>query len=356
MPASSSCCQTSGGTFQHAQIIFPHADQVNSGAGIGFTELCMCIPWSTAGVLVATYLNTRTAAGWRWCYYIGLTYGVISLAGTVAFYHPPKRPQYDFEKTRWQEVKEIDYIGCALYTTGLTLFLVGLTGAGSSHPWRSVRVLAPLLVGILLLILCFVYDFTLAKQPFFPPGLFSQFREFTMLLVIVFVAGMIFYSMSGLLPQGTLYMFTNDPVEIGIIALPNGFAQLLFGAILTLFMGKLGHLKLQLIILLVVQTLFFAIMAAIVPDNRAAWMAFQFFAIGPFALITLICYVLASLNVPLRHLGLASGLIGTFRSAGGSVSTSDIFEKLSLTQNLRSETLSLRPSCMVWSTLAWHLQ
>jgi hypothetical protein len=40
---------------------------------------------------------------------------------------------------------------------------------------------------------------------------------------------------------------------------------------------------------------------------------------GPFALITLLCYVIAGLHVPLRHLGIASGLIGTFRSAGGSV-------------------------------------
>ncbi len=53
--------------------------------------------------------------------------------------------------------------------------------------------------------------------------------------------------------------------------------------------------------------------------NRAAWSAFQFFSMGPFALITLLCYVIAGLNVPLRHLGIASGLIGTFRSGGGSV-------------------------------------
>lgn len=69
------------------------------------------------------------------------------------------------------------------------------------------------------------------------------------------------------------------------------------------------------------QTIFIAVLAAVIPGNKAAWMAFQFFAIGPFALITLICYVIAGLNVRLRHIGLASGLVGTFRSAGGSVGT-----------------------------------
>jgi hypothetical protein len=36
---------------------------------------------------------------------------------------------------------------------------------------------------------------------------------------------MIFYSMSALLPQGSLYTFTSNPWEIGYIALPNGVMQ-----------------------------------------------------------------------------------------------------------------------------------
>jgi hypothetical protein len=48
-------------------------------------------------------------------------------------------------------------------------------------------------------------------------------------------------------------------------------------------------------------------------------MAFQFFGMGPFACITLLAYIIAGLHVNQKDLGVASGLIGTFRSAGGSV-------------------------------------
>lgn len=150
----------------------------------------MTIPWAAAGTLIATSLNKNTAAGWRWCYYIGIIYGVLSMIGTIVFYYPPPRPQYDFEKSRWQEIKEIDYIGFILFTAGLTIMLIGLTWAGSAdHPWNSASTIAPIVVGIVVLIACFIYDFTLAKQPLFPLQLFRQFREFTMLLVVVFVAG-----------------------------------------------------------------------------------------------------------------------------------------------------------------------
>lgn len=68
-----------------------------------------------------------------------------------------------------------------------------------------------------------------------------------------------------------------------------------------------------------VQTLFFGLAALITPTNLGWLMACQFFAMLPFGWITLNCYTAASLNVPQRDLGVAIGLIGTFRSIGGSV-------------------------------------
>lgn len=84
-------------------------------------------------------------------------------------------------------------------------------------------------------------------------------------------------------------------------------------------MGKIKHLRLQIIGALVIQTVFTACLAAVIPQSQAAWSALQAFSVGPFALVVLACYVIAGLNIPLKHLGLATGLIGTFRSLGGSV-------------------------------------
>lgn len=99
--------------------------------GIGMTEFCVSVPYATAGVLIAQALNNHTEQKWRWCYYIGNIYGVICLVGTFVFYHPPERPQHDLEKSRWQEVRKIDYMGCVLYTGGLTTFLIGISWAAA---------------------------------------------------------------------------------------------------------------------------------------------------------------------------------------------------------------------------------
>ncbi len=69
-------------------------------------------------------------ASWRWAYYIGIIYAVVVLTGTFICYFPPSRPQHDYEKSRWQEFKELDFIGLGIFSAGLTIFLVGVTYLG----------------------------------------------------------------------------------------------------------------------------------------------------------------------------------------------------------------------------------
>lgn len=282
----------------------------------------MTVPWIGASVIISTLLATRTAAGWRWIYYIALIYSSVSIIGIFIFYFPPSRPQRDYEKTRWEQLKEQDYIGIFLYSTGLTAFLIGISWGGTEgHPWNGASTLAPIIAGGLVFLSAFAYDFTMAKNPFFPWFLFRQVGDFSILLVIIFVTGAVYFALAALLPQATLYIFSNDPIEIGLIQLPNGLGQLVFGGLASLLIGKIKHLKAQVIVLMAMQTLFAGLLSITVPGNKAAWMAFQVFAMGAFPLITVLSIVITSLNVSIKHLGLASGLIGTFRSLGGAAGT-----------------------------------
>jgi len=76
----------------------------------------------------------------------------------------------------------------------------------SNHAWKSASVIAPIVIGFFVFASCFVYDFVVKpKNAFLPIELFRNTRGFTLLLVIVFVAGMIFYSMSALLVRVIYY-------------------------------------------------------------------------------------------------------------------------------------------------------
>ncbi|PMD30989.1 hypothetical protein L207DRAFT_591929 [Hyaloscypha variabilis F] len=99
-------------------------------------------------------------------------------------------------------------------------------------------------------------------------------------------------------------MFTTDGIEIGVISLPN----------------SLICIKWQLLFALTLQLVFIATTAgAVYPNHKLAWMFLPAFGVPMFAWITLLSYSMAGLHVTHSRLGVATGLLGTFRSGGGAV-------------------------------------
>ncbi|KAJ4328058.1 hypothetical protein N0V84_001426 [Fusarium piperis] len=287
--------------------------------GVGILEGGIMVPWGMVGVLLAASLLEY--ASWRWIFYIGIIVEGLALVGTALFYWPTSRPRGDFDKTRWQQFKEVDWLGLSLFTLGLATALVGLTWGGSpGHPWNSASSIVPIIVGLAVVAIGFVYDFKFAKAPLFPAKLFRMWRGFVVVLIGLFISGMNFHAMSALLPQGSLFMFTTDSIQIGLISLPNNLVTTVVGTIVPICAHRLGHIKWLFVAGMAFQAIFLGASAATVnPNNRWAWSFVPAFGVPMFVMVTILGYAIASLHVPHSHLGVAMGLLGTFRSAGGAV-------------------------------------
>lgn len=320
---------------------------------MAYIETALVVPWAVLAVLLGQLFVLH--ATWRWIYYVSIIYATVALVGTAIFYFPPSRPRNDYDKTRWQEFLELDFVGIILYSGGLTSFLLGISWAGTAtHSWRSVSVIAPIILGGLSFIACFVYDFVVlgakkGRHALFPRDLLARFRQYTVSLVVLFVAGMVYYSMAGLLPEATLFVFTNQPIQIGIMMLPNGFGSFLTCCIVPLFIHRTKRPKAYIVAAATVQVVFTALYVYGVAGagaHKAAWMAFQFFGQACFSLLTLTTILNASLHVRPSELGVAVGLLGTFRSMGGSVGTT-VFNTI-----LTSAATSQVPTRIIAAALA----
>ncbi|KAM5349844.1 hypothetical protein ACJ41O_006349 [Fusarium nematophilum] len=287
--------------------------------GLGILEGGITVPWGLVAVLLANAMYQY--ASWRWLFYMGIIVEAIALGGTALFYWPTPRPRGDFEKSRWQQTKEIDWTGLFLFTTGLATCLVGLTWGGTpAYPWKSAGAIVPIVVGIATVAAAFAYDFVWAKAPMFPLKLFTMVRGFLVVLVVLFVSGMNFHALSALLPQGSLYMFTTDGIEIGLLSLPNTLVSGVTGVLVPIFAHRIGHIKWQFVAAMTLQTIFIAASAATVnPNHKLAWAFVPAFGVPMFVMVTILGYAISSLHVPHSHLGVAMGLLGTFRSGGGAV-------------------------------------
>lgn len=98
--------------------------------------------------MIARSFILHTSAGWRSSYYLGIVMSVMALLLYYFMYHPPTYDQlHVHEKSKGQQMAELDYGGIILFTAGMVLFLVGLSWGGTVYPWKSAQVFCTLLIG-----------------------------------------------------------------------------------------------------------------------------------------------------------------------------------------------------------------
>ncbi|CCX09243.1 MFS drug efflux pump [Pyronema domesticum] len=179
--------------------------------------------------------------GWR---YIGLLCGVWATVGfvmTAVFYNPPPRA-ISVGLTRSEVIKQIDFIGGFLSISGMILFMAGMQWGGYQYPWKSAHVLAPLILGGVLLIAFYLWEAYGTDHPMFPARLKQDPRVLLLTLIITFISGANFFSVLMFWPTQAFNVYGHDPVGVGIRGIPVGFG-ILAGAViclvlLSVFRGK----------------------------------------------------------------------------------------------------------------------
>jgi hypothetical protein len=97
--------------------------------------------------------------GWRNIFWMQAAFHGATVLMLVAFYHPPRRS--DYPKLKFKEmIWSLDPIGAVLFVGGATLIILSLDWTGGTYSWHNAHVIAPLVVGIVLLILFGLYGKT----------------------------------------------------------------------------------------------------------------------------------------------------------------------------------------------------
>ena len=143
----------------------------------------------------------------------------VAIVLQLLFYRPPNfRQLHGDERTRWQEVKRIDWVGMILLVAGLMLFLLGISWGrlcsflcvcryltspgGEPLPWTSARILGLVVSGgVTLIIFGFWEVYSGTPNPLVPMRFFRDVRGFAMLFIIGGVSGTVYVATAIIWPS-----------------------------------------------------------------------------------------------------------------------------------------------------------
>ena len=158
-----------------------------AGAGAGINELTALAATSElaptakrgkyVGVLVFTIVPFAPSvlygqliayhSSWRWCGLICAVWNFLGFLMVLFYYFPPPRVN-SMGLTRRETIAQIDFVGGFLSIGGFIFFIAGLLWGGYQYEWTDAHTLAPLLVGVAMMVAFCLWEWKGAKYPMFP--------------------------------------------------------------------------------------------------------------------------------------------------------------------------------------------
>jgi hypothetical protein len=252
---------------------------------------------------------------WPWIFWLNLPICVISAVGLASFL------RLQGQQARMvDQLRELDWLGSALFIAFFTTFLVPVTWGGLQFPWGSWQTLVPLLLGAAGLVCVALHQRYLAPRPFIPRQIFANSRSVAILFFGSFSNGLILFSIVYYVPEYFLGVKGYSSLVAGAATLPTTLTAIPCAVGTGIGMAKTGRYRWALRSGWAVAVIGLGVLIVQDVDTPiAGWVCINLAsAVGTGMLLPAINLALQA-SVPQDHVAMSTTLVLFFRSFGKTV-------------------------------------
>jgi len=256
--------------------------------------------------------------GWRWCFYINLPLGAITLAVIFFFFTSPQRKQE--QKVSFAErVSQLDLGGTALFIVAIVCILLALQWGGSTYPWHNWRIILLFVIFGVLIIAFVVLQWYMGDYATIPFRIISQRSIAAACVWAVFLGGA-FFVLVYWVPIWFQAIKQASALKSGIMLIPMILTLVIATIVSGIVTTKLGYYNPFYIASFIFASIGSGLLTTWTIDTGASkWIGYQIiygFGIG-FGMQQPIVTVQAVL--PLKDVPVGSAMVTFFQIFGGSL-------------------------------------
>ncbi|ORY14390.1 major facilitator superfamily-domain-containing protein [Clohesyomyces aquaticus] len=175
---------------------------------------------------------------WRWLFYLNFPFCFLGFILAIFFVKLNAVAKLTFA----QKLKRTDWLGAVLFLGGTTSFLVGLSWGGVQYPWRSAQTLAPILTGLVAIVVFIFWQRKIAPNSLLPMSIFYC-RSALAAFYCAMVNGLVLFTGLYYFPFYCMAVLGTSPTTSGIDLFPALFFIMPGSVIVAVITTRLGRFR-----------------------------------------------------------------------------------------------------------------
>jgi hypothetical protein len=272
-----------------------------------------------SGLLVGGALNRDgNPDGFRYYFYIAMALFTVA-AAICAFAYQPLPSTLETEYSTKEKLGKLDWVGYILLASSLVLFCVGLSWSQNPYEWSDPHPSATFAVGLALASGLILYETKFKKDGMFHHGLFKGNRNFTISLICVFCEGIAFFAANIYFAFQVSVLYETDVFIVGVRFSIAFFTAIAASAFTGLYCALTKKVRWVTFTAFVIFIIFFACMATANKTSSTQVWGYPVFLGWGLGMTLVALVTVAQLSTPPELISIASGLIISVRSLGGTI-------------------------------------